>query len=288
MDFVALDVETANSDKASICQIGIAKFSGDQLVDEWSSLVNPNDKFSRSNVKVHGIKPEAVLEAPTMPDLAGDLASHLSGVVCVTHTGFDRIALRQAFEKYSLTPPEVATWLDSAAMARRAWENAESYGLAKLCELIDHDLAHHDALEDAKAAGHVVLAVVAKTGCGLSEWIETAIQPLDLMTAGSALNLDGKPEGDFAGEIMVFTGALNISHQEAADLANSIGCTVAPSVTKKTTVLVVGDQDLSRLAGQAKSSKHRKAEQLIAAGQAIRILGESSFKTLVAQALKIG
>jgi DNA polymerase-3 subunit epsilon len=52
-------------------------------------------------------------------------------------------------------------------------------------------------------------------------------------------------------------------------------------VTKKTTILVVGDQDVARLAGHEKSSKHRKAEQLVAEGQQIRIIRESDFKTLV-------
>jgi len=43
MNFVAIDVETANSDMASICQIGIAKFENGILVEEWVSLVNPED-----------------------------------------------------------------------------------------------------------------------------------------------------------------------------------------------------------------------------------------------------
>ena len=46
--------------------------------------------------------------------------------------------------------------------------------------------------------------------------------------------------------------------------------------------LVVGDQDLNVLAGHTKSSKHRKAEDMQSAGHPIRIIGESSFKSLVA------
>ena len=38
MNFVSVDVETANSDRASICQIGIAVFKDGKLVDEWVSL----------------------------------------------------------------------------------------------------------------------------------------------------------------------------------------------------------------------------------------------------------
>jgi len=89
------------------------------------------------------------------------------------------------------------------------------------------------------------------------------------------------------GEVLVFTGALEIARREAADLAASIGCTVASGVTKKTTLLVVGDQDITKLAGKAKSSKHLKTEQLIAKGQEIRIIKESDFKELVNQAHEI-
>jgi DNA polymerase-3 subunit epsilon len=60
-------------------------------------------------------------------------------------------------------------------------------------------------------------------------------------------------------------------------MAASIGCDVRDGVAKETTLLVVGDQDLRRLAGYEKSSKHRKAEELIERGQQIRILGERDF-----------
>jgi len=34
MDFIAIDVETANADMASICQIGLAKYESGILSDE--------------------------------------------------------------------------------------------------------------------------------------------------------------------------------------------------------------------------------------------------------------
>ena len=81
----------------------------------------------------------------------------------------------------------------------------------------------------------------------------------------------------------MFTGMLSIPRSEAADAAAAAGCRVDGSVTKYTTMLVVGDQDLRKLAGHEKSSKHIKAEQLITKGQPIRILGESDFRHIVSQ-----
>jgi hypothetical protein len=66
-----------------------------------------------------------------------------------------------------------------------------------------------------------------------------------------------------------------------SDLAAAAGCSVAGGVTTHTTLLVVGDQDIRKLAGHEKSSKHRKAEELIRKGQSIRILGESDFQKIV-------
>jgi DNA polymerase III epsilon subunit-like protein len=45
MNFVAVDVETANSSLASICQIGAAFFIDGKLCETWETLVNPEEYF---------------------------------------------------------------------------------------------------------------------------------------------------------------------------------------------------------------------------------------------------
>jgi DNA polymerase-3 subunit epsilon len=71
-------------------------------------------------------------------------------------------------------------------------------------------------------------------------------------------------------------------------MAAQVGCRVASGVTKKTTMLVVGDQDIKRLVGNTKSAKHRKAEKLASEGQAIRVLRETDFRRLVEVAGSVG
>jgi DNA polymerase-3 subunit epsilon len=290
LNFVALDVETANADMASICQIGIAKFTEGQLAEEWSTLINPEDYFDYINIDIHGITEESVKDSPTFPEIINTLDLLLKNTICVSHTHFDRVSIVRAFEKYNLVAIETV-WLDSARVARRTWEECAwgGYGLANVCEKIGYSFRHHDALEDAKASGQILLAAINKTGLDIEEWLKRVKQPIDPSNSscGSAVSREGNPEGELSGEILVFTGALEIPRREAADLAASIGCTVAPGVTKKTSMLVVGDQDISRLAGKEKSSKHLKAEQLISKGQKIRVIKESDFKELVNNAQKI-
>lgn len=285
MRFVAIDVETANADMASICSIGVAVFENGVLASEWSSLIDPDDFFDPVNISIHGITEADVQGAPTFRDIAADLERFLGSQIVVTHTHFDRVAMHQAAGRWAIPTPS-CSWLDSARVARRTWaECAKSgYGLANVCKMIGYTFDHHNALEDAKAAGHVMLAAIRESGLDLDAIQKRVLQPIDPSSSGSgAMTRDGNPDGPLAGEVIVFTGALEIPRREAADLAASVGCDVANSVTKKTTMLVVGDMDVTRLSGHDRSSKHRKAEQLIEAGHTLRIIRETDFKELVAQ-----
>ncbi len=151
-----------------------------------------------------------------------------------------------------------------------------------MCATLGYEFAHHDALEDAKAAAHVVLAAIKETGIGLADWLQRVEQPIDPFSGSGQIARDGSPTGSFYGEFLVFTGTLSMLRIEAAHLAAKLGFSVRDTVTKKTTVLVVGDQDIRRLNGHEISAKHRKAEELIRNGHPIRILTESDFEKLVA------
>lgn len=280
MRFVAIDVETANADLTSICQIGSALFVGEQAPRIWQSYVNPQDYFDPVNVSLHGISEEDVGQAPTFPEIHTRLLGLFKDQVVVSHTHFDRVALRRACDKHGLSDFS-CSWLDSASVARRAWPNLSDtgYGLASVCHNLGIEFEHHVAGEDARVAGQIVSRAVADTGLGVTDWLKRVCQPI--RGATDLIAQDGDPEGPLTGETIVFTGALSVPRRIAAGKAATSGCDVARSVTRKTTLLVVGDQDVRRLAGHDKSSKHRKAEKLIQKGQNIRILTESDFFSLI-------
>ncbi|MBL4607048.1 MAG: 3'-5' exoribonuclease [Pseudomonadales bacterium] len=284
MNFIAIDVETANADMASICQIGIAVFSENELIDEWVTLINPEDYFDPINIDIHGINELDVENSPTFPEISDTLLGFLKDTIVVCHTHFDRVSISRTFWKHGIEMIEVS-WLDSAKVARRTWPefSKKGYGLKNVAKHIGYDFKHHDALEDAKASGYILLEAMRVSSLSITDWKIRATKPINLgsSSSGSDVKRDGNPQGLLYGEVIVFTGALLIPRKEAADFAANIGCKVAPSVTKKTTLLVVGDQDLSKLSGKDKSSKHIKAEELISKGQSIRILKESDFQELV-------
>lgn len=282
MRFAAIDVETANADLASICQVGVAVFQDGVHIHSWSSLVDPEDDFDGFNVSIHGIDQEAVRGAPKWPAVQGKLRELLSGSIVACHTPFDRAATALACERHRLDPID-CRWLDTARVVRRAWPDrfaAKGYGLRHVAKFLEIDFKHHDALEDARAAGEVLCRASAHAGLTVEDWFERVQKPIDLAT-DKPITRDGYAEGPLFGNVAVFTGSLAIPRREAADLAARAGCDVGSSVTRKTTLLVVGDQDVSKLGGKLKSAKHLKAEELIAQGCHIRVLRESDFQSIV-------
>lgn len=282
MQFAAIDVETANADLSSICQVGVAIFRDGLHVDSWSSLVDPEDDFDGFNISIHGIDEHKVRGAPTWPRISGILRELLSGSVVACHTPFDRAATTLACEKHRLDLFN-CRWLDTARVVRRAWPEkfgAKGYGLHSVAKFLEIDFKHHDALEDARAAGEVLCRACAHAGLTLEDWLARVQRPINPVS-DQPISRNGNGEGPLFGNVAVFTGSLSIPRRAAADLAARAGCDVASSVTKKTTLLIVGDQDISRLAGKSKSAKHLKAEELIAQGCQIRILRESDFQSIV-------
>lgn len=285
MEFVVIDFETANGDLASICQVGIASFRDGMLADSWVSLVNPDDYFSPFNVRIHGIDEIAVRHAPTWDQVFPDVALRLRDRIVVSHTLFDRHALTRACERSDLELCN-CLWLDSARVVRIAWPqfSRSGYGLSNVAASFGIEYKAHDALEDARCAGLVLLRAISETGLNLEQWLARVEMPIHSDTQNhpfrnwpASCKKDGNPEGPLFGEVLVFTGTLSVSRNEAAEIAAEAGCRVDDGVTKQTTILVVGDQDLRMLAGHGKSSKHLKAEHLITKGQPIRILKESDF-----------
>lgn len=283
--FLALDVETANPDFSSICSIGIVPFEDGREVDRWYSLVNPEDYFSGWNVRIHGITEADVIGAPTLASLASGLRQGLTDQIVVTHTHFDRAALYQAHEKYGIEMFG-CHWLDSARVIRRAWpdEFAQSgYGLANAAHWAGIEFGHHNAEEDARASGLLVVKAIEESGVTVEGWLDRVRERIPFAGGESAprsagsISHEGNPDGPLHGEFVCFTGALHMPRGVAAAKAADAGCAVRTEVSKRTTILVVGQQDLRSLAGHEKSSKHRKAEALLEKGHPIRIIGERDF-----------
>ena len=130
-------------------------------------------------------------------------------------------------------------------MARRAWEEFayKGWGLRNICSELGYKFHHHNALEDAKAAGFIMLSAIEKTGLDAEAWLTRVKHPLNIESSSQTIKRQGNPNGSLYGDVLVFTGALSLLRNEAASMAANLGCQVDETVTKRTTLLVIGDQD---------------------------------------------
>lgn len=283
MRFTAIDLEIANPTLTSICQAGLVVFENETEVLARSILIDPRDYFDPYHSSLHGIEPQHVIGMPEFAAALPEIDACVSGGIAVCHTAFDRTALTQTWSLHG-SQPMTCRWLDSARVARRAWPQfaQRGYGLANLAREFGIKFRHHDAVEDARTTGLLLIKAINDTGIALEDWFSRVERSVSGRSAyPDAIRLEGGDDGPLAGEVCVFTGELEIPRQEAAKLANDAGAAIHPNVTKKTTLVVVGNQDVQKLAGKSKSSKHIKAEKLSSDGLPIRIIREADFMALL-------
>ncbi len=171
-NFTAIEVETANHSRGSICQIGVEVRNG-VFADEWSTLINPEEHFEEGNIGIHGICPEDVEDYPTFAEISGALRSKLQNRIVISHTLFDFQAVNQAKQKYGVASI-CGKWMHSVQIARSAFAGSRilnsGASLKFLCSNLGILFNHHDALEDAKACAHVVLKACEYTGRSINSF----------------------------------------------------------------------------------------------------------------------
>lgn len=161
LDFIAIDIETANRNK-SICSIGAAKYIDGNCVDEFYSLINPEEDFDKFNISIHHIKPENVTDAPTYPTIINSLLSFIDTLPVVAHNAaFDIGCLEQANKKYNVRNMSLEYFCTYKLFQKH--QERSSYSLKSLAKDYHITLKHHQALSDAKACGELVKILAKET-----------------------------------------------------------------------------------------------------------------------------
>jgi DNA polymerase-3 subunit epsilon len=277
--FTYLDVETANRYRRSICQVGVVAVDDGRVADQWATLVDPGEEFDPWCSKIHGITAETVHGMRTFDAIWPELRNRLGNSTVISHSSFDRTAINQAAEWRQIEDHRDLVWEDSVRIARQAWPGlAGGYGLKNLCEVLEIEFKHHDALQDALAGVQVVLQASATTGMDVARFQAERQSQSTKRRVGR----EGNPEGPLYGEVCVFTGSLETLRSECEVRAAAAGCSVARAVNSKTTLLVVGDRAKNLLNTHgSRSIKYRRALELQAGGQDIKILTEKDFWALL-------
>jgi DNA polymerase-3 subunit epsilon len=180
--FVAIDFETASW--GSACALGMVHFEDGVKIDERYTLINPQiaaRSWEYGAIRVHGIHPKDVVDAPTFADIWPELIHYAACYPLIAHNAnFDIGVLRSELARANLSTPTIRYGC-SMQLARSAWpkrrlkdvEEAtvgelraapENHKLSTLSEFLEIELDHHNALSDAAACGEITVRAVEKLG----------------------------------------------------------------------------------------------------------------------------
>ena len=169
LDFTAIDFETANSSNASACAVGLVRVRDGEIVDRTGWLIRPpagHDVFFELNVRIHGIRPEDVVDAAPWSRQLADIVAFTGDDILVAHNaGFDMAVLKRACDATGDECPPYR-YACSLQVARRVYR-LESYRLPFVAaEAGFADFPHHNATADAMACAHVMIDAARRVGAG--------------------------------------------------------------------------------------------------------------------------
>jgi DNA polymerase-3 subunit epsilon len=120
--FICMDCETTglDVDKDRIIEIAITKFTFNEILEEFETLVNPEKPIPEESIKIHHITDEMVQHAPLMKDVLPRALEMIGNHIIVGHgVKFDVDMVRKAAERVGV-PTKIAhnPMLDTLRMAR--------------------------------------------------------------------------------------------------------------------------------------------------------------------------
>ncbi|MDF9799733.1 DNA polymerase-3 subunit epsilon [Catalinimonas alkaloidigena] len=305
MNFVALDFETANHRRESVCEIGIAIVQDGIVREQKSWLVRPRDNwFNSMNTRIHGIDATKVADAPEFDELWQSVSGYFEGANVIAHNAsFDLSVLRHVLAQYELPFPELS-YACSLQVARRAWRGFPSYGLSALSQRFGISLNHHAAGSDAEACAHIMLRAMEAHSLSHFGDIEEAFglrigklytqgyipagrirpekkkkpslhsMPLDLSRVSKSHPLYGKT--------VVFTGSLrSMSRAEAQKSVIEAGGHSSNYVNERTHYLVLSERVFLNIEQGINNNKVQQARRLTSGGNGVTLISEKEFLNLL-------
>lgn len=151
-DFAAIDFETANGRRCSVCSVGVVIVRGGEIVDKFYSLIQPTPNFyTRFTTAVHGLTRIDTDGQPRFPEVWAQIADRIKGLPLVAHNRpFDEGCLKAVFEEYGMEYPGYEFHCTLAASRRcLRLPSHQLHISAAACGYIMEN--HHHALADAEA-----------------------------------------------------------------------------------------------------------------------------------------
>lgn len=176
MDFLALDLETANSNSDSVCELGLVRFEGGVEIASWSQIIRPISSWQLEpiNFSKHGISQDEILAAPTLKDVWPELVGLLEGLPLIAHGATQDLNKLFSSAKSALGEswdfPKSEYFCSLVLSKRTSSLQLEHYTIRDLAtefkipspDIERNGILVHSAETDARACGLVSLALIER------------------------------------------------------------------------------------------------------------------------------
>jgi len=183
--YVVFDIETTglSAEKNNITEIGAVKVENGQIVDKWSTFVNPCEKIPPNIVELTGITDEMVATAPKINEIIGDFLDFCKGCVMVAHNAkFDVGFIKTVCKRLEI--PFDYSYLDTLQLARCLYPDLPNHKLNTLSTHLGVLLEnHHRAVDDAKATADIFVKMIEDLRAKGFTSLDTINEDFDLAQA---------------------------------------------------------------------------------------------------------
>ncbi len=170
LKFACLDTETTGLSPAEggkICEVAVSVSQNGHVLQEFSTLINPQIPISPAVIAIHGITNQMVASAPVFADIVPQLTGILDGCIIVAHNAdFDLSFLRAEFESCGMRFPDCPV-IDTLKLARKSGKFACNRLGSIAQELGINSAGWHRAMADTKMAEQILyyfLTTLSKCG----------------------------------------------------------------------------------------------------------------------------
>lgn len=160
-NFAAIDFETANGRRSSVCAVGVVIVKGGEVVDRYYSLIQPSPNYyTYWTTQVHGLTRMDTDGQPPFPDVWAQIAPRIQGLPLVAHNRpFDESCLKAVFNEYGMEYPNYEFYCTLTASRRSL--KLPCHQLHVVAAACCYDLEnHHHALADAEACAAIALKIL--------------------------------------------------------------------------------------------------------------------------------
>lgn len=314
--YVVIDIETSGFDANhdSIIEIGALRIKNNEITDKFSSLVKPDKYFIDSQAKAEtdyfetesgkycyyiddfiiertGINNAMLLDAPETKDVLAAFFKFINDDIIVGHNvNFDVNFIYDNYLKY-FGKTFGNDFTDTLRLSRIALKELEHHTLKDVAKYFSVvQTMEHRALADCETTwkcyeelkkyikeNNIEMPVHKHKSSGHK------FRAKDIATD----NIEFDETSPFYRKVFCFTGTLDkMTRKEAMQIVADNGGINGDGVTKKTNYLVLGNNDYCKAIKDGKSSKHKKAQQLILKGQELQIISENVFYDMISDAIE--